>query len=362
MTQRKNESRESFFVTGRYIDQADGAHMTDQMYVHRRARLAGAQASLPLVMIHGGGQTAMNFETTPDGRPGWAEYFVSRGFTVYLPEQPARGRSAYHHDAHPVAQVRDSARRVEQLFTAPAVFNHWRQSSLHSQWPGSGRVGDPTFDQFFASQVPWIQDQEHAELLFREAGARLLDEIGPAVLLTHSQSGPFGWLLADARPDLVRAIVAIEPNGPPFFFLQRVGAPDFLRDGEFRWPYGITATAIEYDPPLTNPVADLKRIRDTPSDPTLYAGCHLQAEPARRLVNLAGVPVFIVTGQASYHASYDHCTVAYLRQAGVEVTHCVLEHYGILGNGHMMMIEQNNEEIAQVLYEWLLGQGLAAMP
>jgi pimeloyl-ACP methyl ester carboxylesterase len=360
VSQRNSESRSSFFVTGRYIDRADGAHMTDQLYVHRRTSLTGAQAPYPLVMIHGGGQTAMNFETTPDGRPGWADFFVSEGFTVYLPDQPARGRSAFHQDAHPVKQVRDSAHRVEQLFTAPASYNHWRQASLHTQWPGSGRPGDPTFDQFFASQVPWIQAQEHAELLFREVGARLLDEIGPAVLLTHSQSGPFGWLLADARPDLVRAIVAIEPNGPPFFFLERVGPPEYLRDGKFRWPYGITATAIEYDPPVTNPTADLNRIRDQSSDKTLYAGCHLQAEPARRLVNLARVPVLIVTGQASYHAPYDHCTVAYLRQAGVGVTHCVLEQHGILGNGHMMMIEQNNEEIAKVLHDWLRGEGFAA--
>ena len=43
----------------------------------------------------------------------------------------------------------------------------------------------------------------------------LLDKIGPAILLTHSQSGAFGWPVADARPDLVKAIVAVEPNGPP---------------------------------------------------------------------------------------------------------------------------------------------------
>jgi pimeloyl-ACP methyl ester carboxylesterase len=43
-----------------------------------------------------------------------------------------------------------------------------------------------------------------------------LDRIGPAIILTHSQSGPFGWLIADARPNLVKAIVALEPSGPPF--------------------------------------------------------------------------------------------------------------------------------------------------
>ena len=50
----------------------------------------------------------------------------------------------------------------------------------------------------------------------QDAGAALLDKIGPAIVLTHSQSGSFGWLIADARPKLVKAIIAIEPSGPPF--------------------------------------------------------------------------------------------------------------------------------------------------
>ena len=41
------------------------------------------------------------------------------------------------------------------------------------------------------------------------AGAALLDRIGPAILLTHSQSGTFGWLVADARPNLAKAIIAM---------------------------------------------------------------------------------------------------------------------------------------------------------
>jgi pimeloyl-ACP methyl ester carboxylesterase len=310
-------------------------------------------------MIHGGGQTSMNFETTPDGRPGWADYFVDHGFTVYLIDQPARGRSAFHADTHPVPQSRDSVARVEELFTAPAVFKKWRQAELHTQWPGSGRAGDPAFDQFFASQVPWIADQAYAESLMRTAGTALLDEIGPAVLLTHSQSGPFGWHLADARPALVRAVLALEPNGPPCAELRRVGPPRYLEDGNFRWPYGITATPLTYDPPATEPARDLHFVRDRPTDPTLTASCYLQAEPARRLVNLAHCPVLLVTAQASYHAAFDHCTAAYLRQAGVAVTHVRLEDLGITGNGHMMMLERNNLEVAKVLHQWLRDSALA---
>jgi len=51
--------------------------------------------------------------------------------------------------------------------------------------------------------------------LYQAAGVALLDRIGPAVLVTHSQARPFGWLIGDARPALVKGIVAMEPQGPP---------------------------------------------------------------------------------------------------------------------------------------------------
>lgn len=52
--------------------------------------------------------------------------------------------------------------------------------------------------------------------MFQAAGEALLGRIGPAIVVTHSQSGALGWLLGDARPALVKAIVALEPSGPPF--------------------------------------------------------------------------------------------------------------------------------------------------
>jgi pimeloyl-ACP methyl ester carboxylesterase len=354
--------REIFFLPGRYVEREDGMFMTDQVYVERWSPPDGSYQPEPILMIHGGGQTAVNFDTTPDGRPGWAAWFVEHGYTVYLFDQPARGRSAFHRDEHPVQTFRDAALRLEEYFTAPAAYGKWRQSELHTQWPGAGRVGDPIFDRFYASQVPWILDQVYAEELVAEVGTRILDEIGPAVLLTHSQSGPFGWHLADRRPELVRGILAIEPNGPPYTVLERVGPPEYLRDGAFRWPYGITAAPITYDPPVVDPAVDLPFVRDTPDDPTTFASCHFQAEPARQLVNLARVPVLVVTGEASYHAGYDHCTVGYLRQAGVDVTFVPLAERGIHGNGHLMMMELNNREVAAVLHEWLVESELAVEP
>jgi len=71
------------------------------------------------------------------------------------------------------------------------------------------------------------------------------------------------------------------------------------------------------------------------------------------LPNLAKVPVLILTGEASYHAAYDHCTVKYLQQAGIPLTWIKLVDVGLRGNGHMMMLEKNNADIAAVMADWL---------
>jgi pimeloyl-ACP methyl ester carboxylesterase len=81
--------------------------------------------------------------------------------------------------------------------------------------------------------------------------------------------------------------------------------------------------------------------------------CWLQAGPARQLPNLRGIPILIVTSEASYHAPYDHCTSQFLRQAGVAHDFVRLIDVGIRGNGHMMMLEKNNLEIARFLQEWV---------
>jgi pimeloyl-ACP methyl ester carboxylesterase len=91
------------------------------------------------------------------------------------------------------------------------------------------------------------------ERLNRAAGIALLDKIGPAILLTHSQSGPFGWQLADARPKLVKGILAIEPSGPPFHEAAMSGPPDWFKDGPLARPWGITRGPLGFSPPVKDP-------------------------------------------------------------------------------------------------------------
>jgi hypothetical protein len=61
----------------------------------------------------------------------------------------------------------------------------------------------------------------------------------------------------------------------------------------------------------------------------------------------------VVVGEASYHAVFDHCTVSWLNQAGVKTDFIRLENEGLHGNGHMMMLEKNNLEIAKLLDDWI---------
>ena len=79
----------------------------------------------------------------------------------------------------------------------------------------------------------------------------------------------------------------------------------------------------------------------------------MQKSPARMLPNLQKLPILILTAEASYHAPYDHCTVKYLEQAGVHPVWIKLADVGLHGNGHMMMLEKNNIEIAGLLTRWL---------
>jgi pimeloyl-ACP methyl ester carboxylesterase len=305
----------------------------------------------PVVMIHGGSQTGTNFTGTPDGREGWAQYFLRRGYAVYVVDQVARGRAGYWTQSYgPVTQP--DLDRTLQRFVAPERYNLWPQAHLHTQWPGAGKPGDPVFDAFYATQFPSLTDFARQQQLNADAGAALLDKIGPAVLLTHSQSGAMGWPIADRRPNLVKAILAVEPSGPPAHDVDFKGAPDWFSDVAKIKISGLGDIPLTYDPPLKDG-EQLSFVRqDKPDRPDLVR-CWAQAAPARQLPNLKKIPILIISSEASYHASYDHCTAAYLTQAGVANTFIHLADVGIHGNGHMMMQEKDSDAIAGVMEGWL---------
>jgi pimeloyl-ACP methyl ester carboxylesterase len=343
-------SQGHFFVGGQYTKTKDGQIRVGQMYVQYQIPESRTQP-YPVVMWHGGNQTGTNFTGTPDGRRGWADEFLQRGHAVYVVDQPGRARSGYFGEVYGPTRRPDTA-AMQLRFTAPERANLYPQARLHTQWPGAGTAGDEIFDQFFSSQVEDMQDLALMERLNRDAGIALLERIGPAILLTHSQSGPFGWALADARPTLVKGILAIEPNGPPFYENTVAGPPDWFKDGMVGRVWGITRNPLTFSPTVPDPTA-LRMTRQASSTGPDLVRCWLPAGPAPQLPNLRGIPILIVTGEASYHAPYDHCTAEFLEQAGAANTFVRLADVGIRGNGHMMMLEKNNLEIAVFLDGWV---------
>ena len=215
------------------------------------------------------------------------------------------------------------------------------------------RMDVPTF-QSRLSAMPVRAQFTLQQALNSDAIVALLEKIGPSILLTHSQSRAFGWPVADARVDLVKAILAVEPNGPPFFNIENVPQPEWYRDAPVQArPWGITAVRLTYDP-VVSAASELVIARQEKPDGVDLARCWEQKPPARQLPRLKRIPILILTAEASYHAPYDHCTVKYLEQAGVHPTWIKLAEIGVHGNGHMMMLEKNNVEIAQVMAKWLL--------
>jgi pimeloyl-ACP methyl ester carboxylesterase len=233
-----------------------------------------------LVLVHGGGGQALDMLATPDGREGWATLFLRDGFAVYTVDRPGMGRSPYH----PAVYGEPGAPATYGSFVASFAGPSPHGLPEHTQWPGDGTRKDPALAQFLAGQEPTLGSLE----AMRVGAVGLLDRIGASVLLTHSLGGAFGWLAASERRSLVKAIVAVEPAGPP-----------------------------EGDP------------------------------------KLQGLPVAVVTAECSgFGPACDRCA-AYLRRCGADVTELRLAELGIHGNGHAMMLERNNAEIAAVLTDWI---------
>src|SRR5258707_9726798 len=218
----------SFFVNGQLTQSTHpgtavggisqpGTITVNQMYV--QYRIPKAVSGPAVVMVHGSGHTGATFETTPDGREGWATYFTRKGFPVYVVDHAGRGRSGF--DPTPFNRARAGeaeAKSLPDLQIAPRerAWGFFRSVAKYPEpFPGS-QFPVEAFDHYTAQLVP------NAEATLPDGGANtvkalaaLLDKIGPAVVLVHSQSGAYGMDLMRMRAARMLGFVNVEGSCAP---------------------------------------------------------------------------------------------------------------------------------------------------
>jgi pimeloyl-ACP methyl ester carboxylesterase len=273
----------------------------------------------PIVLVHGGGFQGTEWLETPDGRPGWAQRLVENGYAVIVVDRPGHGRSPLH------TAIVGPMGPPFPYEGCRAIYFPADASGAHTQWPFAPDDA-AAMDSFIAGYGPLPANLAASEDMDADRLARLLDRIGPAILLTHSASGPSGWLAADRRPGLVVAIVSIEPMGPPFADIPNIGPLD----------WGLAAAPLSFDPPRASP----REVRDANLE-------------SLRLPALAGLPIVVVTAEASKFAAASMPIVEHLLAGGAAAELLHLPDYGVRGNGHGLIYEKNSDEALQPVLAWL---------
>jgi len=308
----------SFFVGGDTVEQTQGqlgdlgpaGHITvNQMYV-RYMVPQGGEGNVPVVMVHGATLTGKSWETTPDGRMGWDEYFVRNGHPVYVPDQVGRGRSGFNQ-----AIFNDARTGAAPGTSLP----RWIRFSDEVVWPNfrfGSKPGAPYDDaQFPVAAVDELSKQGVPDVSFGgvpnpnptlKALSDLASQVNGAVLMGHSQSGAFPLATALLNPAVAKGLVLVEPGG----------CPGNLTDDQIK--------------------------------------------------TLAGIPVLVVFGdhrdqatgigiRPSWQLSFEGCQalITRLKTAGGRAQMLSPAETGIRGNSHMIMQDKNNLQIADLILKWI---------
>jgi pimeloyl-ACP methyl ester carboxylesterase len=305
----------SFFVGGETVAQTQGqlgnlgpgGHITvNQMYVRYMVPQSGN--GLPVVMLHGATLTGKSWETTPDGRMGWDEYFVRKGHPVYVPDQVGRGRSGFNQ-----AVLNDVRAGLAPAGSLPP----WLRFSDEGVWPNfriGAKAGAPFADtQFPVAAVGELSKQAVPDISFGfpqpnpnwKALADLAGQLKGAVLMGHSQSGSFPLEAALLNPTAAKALVLVEPGR----------CPDY--------------TAEQVKTLATVPI--LVVFGDHRDNPT-------------------GLPT-LPTWQARFEAC--QAMISRVKSAGGQAEMLAPPDRGIRGNSHMIMQDRNSLQIADLILQWI---------
>jgi pimeloyl-ACP methyl ester carboxylesterase len=336
------EHQGSFFIGGRQVSaagiydsttslvpsSAGQTYWIDQMYVQYQVPVNARR--LPLILVHGGGGTGQVWETTSDGREGFQTIFLRRGFPVYIVDAPRAGRSGFPSFSGEFGKLDDTQRIVSGSTFRPGREHAWSRWRLGPKYPDVFPVQAfpiAAVDQFLQHVRPVVSDDPGVA---SNALAMLADKIGGAVLITHSNSGLWGWLAA-ARSSNIKGIVSYEPA---FVFPKE-----------------------EVPPPVA-----------------LYEGLQESGSPvtAEEFMNLAKIPVQVVFGDnipkepvpdlpadgRRAQVITSELFVNALNRRGGRASVLHLPDVGLYGNTHFMFSDLNNMEVADQLSAFVEKQGL----
>ncbi len=271
---------------------ADGDFETGQMYV-QYTHLDAPAARFPLLLWHGGGMTGVTWETKPDGAPGWQSFFLHAGHDVYVSDAVERGRASW--SRYPEVYPDEPHFRSKQECWGIFRFGPPEGYATRAGHPGA-QFPLAQFDQFAKQIVPrWGCN----DAITQAAYDALVQRVGAAVVVTHSQSGAFGFAAALHAPDKVRAVVAIEPSGAP--------DPDTL---------------------------DMAALRDVPH--LLVLGDFIDGDPFWAA---------IITRVRRYLDA--------IQAAGGAADVLDLPAMGIRGNSHFPMMDRNSDQVAALVRAWM---------
>ena len=278
----------------------NGQYMVEQMYVQfflPKER----KGKLPLLLWHGGGLTGVTYESTPDGREGWMNFFIRKGWDTYVSDAVERGRSGFANpdvwaDAPIFLTYQDPYERF-RIGDGPGSWN--ADPAKRKLLPGNQFPAE-AYEAYMKQTVPrWLS----TDAAILRGYLALIDKVCPCVLVVHSQGGNFGFLAAEQRPDKIKAIVAVE-----------------------------SATA--------GIVANAPRLKNVPV--LMVFGDYVDQHP-----------------RWSTFKKVDKEYGDAIKAAGGTVDWINLPEIGIKGNSHMMMQDKNNLEIAEVIQKWLVSKGLS---
>lgn len=278
--------------------------------------------TLPLVFLHGAGQSKKTWETTPDGREGFQNIFLRRKFPVYLLDQPRRGEAGKSSVKGAIKPTAD-----EQFWFTQFRLGNYPDFFSNVQFPKDGG----SLEQFYRQMTPNTGDFDAN--VITDAVSALFDKIGEGILVTHSQGGGPGWMTA-IKNDKVKAIVAYEPYSGFIF-----------PEGELPQPINSTGLFGALNG-VETPLEDFKKLARIPI--VVYYGDNIAKEPTN-VWNMdhwrSGLEMARLWAEA-------------VNKYGGDATIIHLPQVGIKGNTHFPFSDLNNVEVADLMSKWLQEKGL----